>query len=101
MTHMVFAIRKAGVITADPAGQGASAREARNSSGPAAAWMAPLTPLPPTSDELPAVTMASATTWQMSPRTTRISMAIGLSRSERRTPRRSPLEASDCRTVPA
>src|SRR5690349_12579849 len=45
-----------------------------SSSGPAARWMAPSTPPPPSNDSLAALTMASTSSLVMSPRTTSITL---------------------------
>jgi hypothetical protein len=62
----------AGVIRASPVGQRtwgrtcASARQAATRRGPAARWIAPSTPPPPSSDEFAALTMASTRSVVMS-----------------------------------
>ena len=62
----------AGVATALPGSHGASRAPASASRGPAARWIAPSTPPPPSSDSFAAVTMMSTSCRVMSPRTTPI-----------------------------
>src|ERR1700759_287510 len=54
------------VILASPVAQPRSVRHSANNSGPAARWMAPSTPPPPSSDALAAVTIASTPSLVMS-----------------------------------
>src|SRR5690349_15672301 len=61
--------RKPGVALASPVLQPPRGRHASSSSGPAARWMAPSTPLPPSSELLAALTMASTVSAVMSPHT--------------------------------
>ena len=59
------------VTLASPVGQPPSARQASSSAGPAALWIAPSTPPPPSNELLAALTIAS-TRWRvMSPRSTK------------------------------
>src|SRR6516164_850862 len=62
----------AGVAIASPGPHGAIAAPASSSRGPAARWIAPSTPPPPSRDSLAAVTIASASCAVMSPSTTSI-----------------------------
>src|SRR5262247_4765566 len=67
MTH--FAGRRYPfVIRASPVGQPPSVRHSASSSGPAARWIAPSTPPPPSKLELAALTMASTARRVMSAR---------------------------------
>ena len=64
---------------ASPAGQPPSGAQAARSSGPAARWIAPSTPPPPSSDELAAFTTASTRSLVMSPWTASIRTATPVS----------------------
>src|SRR3954468_21588971 len=64
------------VALASPVSHPPSARHSWSRSGPAARWMAPSTPPPPSSDELAALTMASTAKVVMSPRKTSIFTAL-------------------------
>src|SRR5688572_20520121 len=68
MTHRAGR-SKPGVILASPVGQPLSLRQASSNRGPAARWMAPSTPPPPSSVELAVLTIASTDSRVMSPRT--------------------------------
>src|SRR5436305_4455508 len=71
------------VIRASPVSHPPSVRHSSRSRGPAARWMAPSTPPPPSSDELAALTMASTSSFVMSPVWMRIlSSALLISHSE-------------------
>src|SRR6478735_4985115 len=58
MTHLAGR-SKPSVALASPVSQPPRARHASSRRGPAARWIAPSTPLPPSSDELAALTIAS------------------------------------------
>src|SRR5438067_7376398 len=66
------------VIFALPASQPPSVRHSASSSGPAARWMAPSTPPPPSSVGLAALTMASTGSSVMSPRVSRMRPRVAL-----------------------
>jgi hypothetical protein len=51
---------------ASPVSQPSSVRHSTNNSGPAASWIAPSTPPPPSSDEFAALTIASTPSVVMS-----------------------------------
>src|SRR3954468_1483085 len=59
------------VIFAEPVSQPPSVRHSASSSGPAARWIAPSTPTPPSSERFAAFTMAS--TWRVVMSATRMS----------------------------
>src|SRR5665648_794010 len=75
------------VATASPTGRPPgrpvrrTSRHSARSAGPAAAWIAPSTPPPPSSEEFAALTMASTRSVVMSPRTASMSIGIILPRS--------------------
>jgi len=60
------------VSRASPGGQPPSVRHSASSSGPAARWIAPSTPPPPSSEVLAALTIASTVSRVMSPSSIRI-----------------------------
>src|SRR5439155_19226120 len=66
------------VILASPVGQPPSPRHSARTPGPAARWMAPSTPPPPSSELLAALTMASTSWTVMSPWTTSIIAIAGV-----------------------
>src|SRR5437870_3560242 len=66
------------VILASPVGQPPSPRHSARRPGPAARWMAPSTPPPPSSELLAALTMASTSWTVMSPWTTSIIAIAGV-----------------------
>src|SRR5712672_3073489 len=83
------------VSRASPGGQPPSVRHSASSSGPAARWIAPSTPPPPSSEVLAALTIASTVSRVMSPNSIRIRSrgisSLAIARPVEKQERPSPL----------